>query len=41
MKICRFHLPGQGARLGQLVDQKIYNLTASGFPHFTSLTALR
>jgi len=40
MKICRFHLPGQGARLGQLVGQKVYDLTATGFSHFASLTVL-
>jgi len=40
VRICRFHLPGQGARLGQLVGQKVYDLTATGLPHFATLTAL-
>ncbi|MDH7474965.1 MAG: hypothetical protein QHJ74_13305, partial [Anaerolineae bacterium] len=40
MKICRFYLPDQGVRLGQLIGQSIYDLTATGFPHFSSLTAL-
>lgn len=40
MKICRFYLPGQGARLGQLVGQKVYDLTATDLPHFATLTAL-
>jgi 2-dehydro-3-deoxy-D-arabinonate dehydratase len=40
MKLCRFHLPGQGARLGQVVAQQIYDLSSSGLSHFTTLTAL-
>mgnify|MGYP005838348977 CR=1 FL=1 len=40
MKICRFYIPGQGARLGQLVGQKVYDLTATDLPHFATLTAL-
>ena len=40
MKLCRFHLPGYGARLGQLVAGKVTDLTASGQPHFATLTAL-
>jgi 2-dehydro-3-deoxy-D-arabinonate dehydratase len=37
--LCRFYVPGQGARLGQLIDQAIYDLTASGQPHLATLTA--
>lgn len=40
MRICRFYLPGQDVRLGQLIGQRVYDLTATGFPHFSSLTAL-
>lgn len=40
MKLTRFHLPGQGARLGILQDETVYDLTASGLPHFASLTTL-
>ena len=30
MRLCRFHLPDQGARLGQLVAGEIYDLTGTG-----------
>jgi 2-dehydro-3-deoxy-D-arabinonate dehydratase len=40
MRLCRFHLPGQGARLGQLIGQKVYDLTATDLPHFATLTTL-
>ena len=40
MQICRFHLPDQGARLGQTVAGTVYDLTASGLPHFATLAAL-
>jgi 2-dehydro-3-deoxy-D-arabinonate dehydratase len=40
MKICRFYLPEQGARLGQLVEQKVYDLTATGSSHLAKLTSL-
>jgi len=40
MRLCRFHLPTQGARLGQLVAGEIYDLTATGQPHFATLTSL-
>ena len=40
MRLCRFHLPAQGARLGQLVAGEIYDLTATGQPHFATLTSL-
>jgi 2-dehydro-3-deoxy-D-arabinonate dehydratase len=40
IQLCHFYLPGQGARLGQLVAGSIYDLTASGQPPFASLTAL-
>jgi 2-dehydro-3-deoxy-D-arabinonate dehydratase len=40
MKLCRFHLPGKGACLGQLIGQEVYDLTATSLPHFATLTAL-
>jgi 2-dehydro-3-deoxy-D-arabinonate dehydratase len=40
MQLCRFHLPDQGARLGVLVADRVYDLTASGQPAFATLTAL-
>jgi len=40
MKLCRFHLLGQEARLGQLIGQKVYDLTATRLPHFATVTAL-
>jgi 2-dehydro-3-deoxy-D-arabinonate dehydratase len=40
MQLCRFQLPGQGARLGQLVAGIVYDLTASDLPHFATLAAL-
>jgi 2-dehydro-3-deoxy-D-arabinonate dehydratase len=40
MQLCRFHLPNQGAHLGQLAAGSVYDLTASGRPPFASLTAL-
>jgi len=40
MKLCRFYLPGQGARLGQVVDNVVYDLTDSGVPYVASLAAL-
>lgn len=39
MEICHFYLSGQGARLGQLIEQRVYDLTTAGFPYFTSLTS--
>ena len=39
-QICRFHLPGRGARLGQVISGTVYDLTASGIPHLASLAAL-
>lgn len=40
MKLCRFHVPDQGARLGRIVNATIYDLTASGRSHLATLTAL-
>jgi 2-dehydro-3-deoxy-D-arabinonate dehydratase len=40
MKLVRFHVPGQGPRLGQLIDDAVYDLTASGVPALRSLDAL-
>jgi 2-dehydro-3-deoxy-D-arabinonate dehydratase len=40
MQLCRFHLPGQGARLGQVVAGQVYDLTASRQPAFAALSNL-
>jgi 2-dehydro-3-deoxy-D-arabinonate dehydratase len=40
MKLVRFHLPGQGARLGQLSGDRVCDLTASTAPALSSLAAL-
>ena len=40
MRICRFHLPGKGARLGAIVAEDVYDLTASGRPELGSLETL-
>jgi 2-dehydro-3-deoxy-D-arabinonate dehydratase len=40
MKLCRFHLPQRGARLGLVTNGQVFDLTASGEAHFASLTAL-
>ena len=40
MKLVRFAVPGQGARLGQLTDGVVYDLSASGVPALGSLEAL-
>jgi 2-dehydro-3-deoxy-D-arabinonate dehydratase len=40
MQLCRFHIPGVGARLGQLVDGTVYDLRASGLPQVATLSAL-
>jgi 2-dehydro-3-deoxy-D-arabinonate dehydratase len=40
MKLARFHVPGQGTRIGQWIDDTVYDLTASGLPHCASLAAL-
>jgi 2-dehydro-3-deoxy-D-arabinonate dehydratase len=40
MQLCRFHLPGQGPRLGQIAAGVIHDLSASGLPHFATLAAL-
>lgn len=40
VQICRFYLPGRGVRLGRLAAGAVCDLTASGQPHFASLTAL-
>lgn len=39
-QLCRFYLPDQGARVGQVVDGSVYDLTASGLSPFVTLTAL-
>jgi 2-dehydro-3-deoxy-D-arabinonate dehydratase len=40
MRICQFFLPDQGARLGQVVDGTIYDLSAAGAPFFATMAAL-
>jgi 2-dehydro-3-deoxy-D-arabinonate dehydratase len=40
MQLCRFYLPGQGPRLGQIAAGAVYDLTASGLPRFATLAAL-
>ena len=40
MQICRFYIPGLGARLGLVVDGQVSDLTASGAGHFSSMSAL-
>lgn len=40
MQLVRFHVPGEGPRLGQLVEGTVYDLTASGLSHFATLSAL-
>jgi 2-dehydro-3-deoxy-D-arabinonate dehydratase len=40
MRLCRFYLPDQGARLGHWVGEEIHDLTATGQPHFATLTSL-
>lgn len=37
MQICRFSLPGQGARLGAVAEGMVYDLTATGYPAFASM----
>jgi 2-dehydro-3-deoxy-D-arabinonate dehydratase len=38
--LCRFHLPGHGARLGQRIGQTVHDLTATRQPCFATLAAL-
>ena len=40
MQLVRFYIPEQGARLGQLVEGMVYDLTASGVMHLADLSAL-
>ena len=40
MKLVRFYVPGGGARLGQLMEETVYDLTASGLPEFADLASL-
>jgi 2-dehydro-3-deoxy-D-arabinonate dehydratase len=39
-QLCRFHLPDRGARIGQVVGESVYDLTASGLAPFATITAL-
>ena len=38
MQLCRFSLPGQGARLGAVVEGTVYDLSASNNPALRSMT---
>lgn len=40
MQLCRFHLPENGARLGLVSGDTVYDLTASSTPELASLAAL-
>lgn len=40
MQLCRFHVPGAGARLGLLAGEIVYDLTASERPECATLAAL-
>ncbi len=40
IKLCRFFHPEQGVRLGQVIDDEIYDLTATGLPFCQSLAEL-
>jgi 2-dehydro-3-deoxy-D-arabinonate dehydratase len=40
LQLCRFYVPEQGARLGQINGEQVYDLTASARPHLASLAAL-
>lgn len=39
-QLCRFYLPNQGARIGRVVDESVYDVTASGLSPFATITAL-
>ena len=39
MRICRFHLPGAGVRLGAVVGDDVYDLTATGRVELATLEA--
>jgi len=40
MQLCRFYLPGQGARIGQLENGDVLDLSTSEVTHLSSLAAL-
>jgi 2-dehydro-3-deoxy-D-arabinonate dehydratase len=40
MKLVRFAVPGEGARLGRVIEDRVYDLTASGLLRMSSLAAL-
>jgi 2-dehydro-3-deoxy-D-arabinonate dehydratase len=40
IQLCRFYLPGQGARLGQVVAGSVVDLTASRRPEYAALSLL-
>lgn len=39
LQICRFFQPNAGPRLGALLDEQVYDLTATGQPEFASFAA--
>ncbi len=39
-KLCRFHIPQHGARLGMLIGDEVYDLTSSGIPQLTTFSRL-
>lgn len=40
MQLCHFYHPSLGRRIGRIAGDKVVDLTASGLPHFATLTAL-
>ena len=40
MKLVRIYVPGEGARLGQLLEGTVYDLTASGLSQFNDLASM-
>ena len=40
MQLCRFVLPGAGPRTGLLIDDRVYDLSATGSPELQSIAAL-
>ena len=39
-QLCRFHIPDQGARVGQVAGESVYDLTASGLAPFATIASL-
>jgi 2-dehydro-3-deoxy-D-arabinonate dehydratase len=40
MQLCRFYVPNSGLRLGALVEGTVYDLSASGVPQLSEMSAL-